>query len=160
MILSNAPKDYICPICAGIRDTSSPDTLIKQTDFVYDDEIVTAIINTFFMGTKNSGNVIVIPKEHYENIYALPDDVGHRIFEVSKKLAIAMKEAYQCDGIKVIQNNEPAADQHAFHYHLHLYPRYKNDGFNSLLPEQKRLPDPEERAEYAEKIKAALGNTA
>jgi histidine triad (HIT) family protein len=156
MIKSNAPKDYKCPICAGINDTSSPDTLITDTDFVYEDDLVAVIINTFFMGTKNSGNVIVIPKQHYESIYTLPDEVGHRVFEVSKKIAIAMKNAYKCDGIKVIQNNEPAADQHAFHYHLHVYPRYSNDGFNNLLPEQKRLAESDERAEYAERIKNVL----
>lgn len=156
MIPSNAPKDYKCPICIGIRDTSDPGTLITPTDFVYDDDIVTALINTFFMGKKNAGHVIVVPKEHYESIYTLPDKVGHRVFDVSKQIAIAMKKAYKCDGIKVIQNNEPAADQHAFHYHLHVFPRYHDDGFNSLLPEQKRLAEPEERAGYAEKLKLAL----
>src|SRR5581483_2017681 len=110
MILSNAPKDYKCPICIGFRDTSSPDTLIRPSDFVYEDDTVIALINTFFMGTKNAGHVIVVPKQHYESLYTLPDKVGHRIFDISKKIAIAMKEAYKCDGIKIMQNNEPAAE--------------------------------------------------
>jgi len=153
MIPSNAPRNYTCPICAGLRDTTSPDTLIRASDFVYDDDVVAALINTFFMGKKNAGHVIVVPKEHFESVYTLPDEVGHRIFDVSKKIAIAMKQAYKCDGIKLIQNNEPAADQHAFHYHLHIFPRYKGDGFNGLLPSQKRLAEPEERAGYAKKLK-------
>lgn len=157
MILTNTPKGYKCPICIGIRDTTSPDTLIRPSDFVYDDGMVTALINTFFMGTKNAGHVIVVPKEHFENVYDLPPLVGHQIFDVSQKIARAIKEAYACDGIKLIQNNEPAADQHAFHYHLHVFPRYHDDGFNRLLPSQKRLADPEERANYAEKLRKALG---
>ena len=54
------------------------------------------------------------------------------------------------------QNNEPAGDQHAFHFHFHIFPRYKDDGYNVVQPSEKRLADPHERKEYAHKIKAAL----
>jgi histidine triad (HIT) family protein len=154
-IPSNAPADYKCPICLGIKGSDSPDTLIKATDFVYKDDLVTAFINSFFMG-KNAGHVIVVPNAHFESIYTLPSNIGHRVFDVAQKIALAMKEAYQCDGITTRNNNEPAGDQHAFHFHFHIFPRYDNDGYNSVLPSEKRLAEPEERAKYAEKIKAAL----
>jgi histidine triad (HIT) family protein len=67
-----------------------------------------------------------------------------------------MKEAYQCDGITTRQNNEPAGDQHAFHFHFHLFPRYTDDGYNAVQPAEKRLADPAERKEYAAKIKTVL----
>jgi histidine triad (HIT) family protein len=158
MIQSRAPKDYVCPICTGIKSGKSEDTLIRDTDFVYEDDLVTAFINSFFMG-KNAGHVVVLPKEHYESIYTIPEECGHRIFDVSQKIAVAMKEEYGCDGITLRQNNEPAGDQHAFHYHLHVFPRYDNDGFNKVQPEQKRLAEPDERKEYADRIKAALKNS-
>jgi diadenosine tetraphosphate (Ap4A) HIT family hydrolase len=63
-----------------------------------------------------------------------------------------------CLGVKQVVsddtlNNELAGDQHAFHYHLHVFPRYNDDGFNEILPKDKRLASPEERAEYAKKLK-------
>jgi histidine triad (HIT) family protein len=155
MIPSNAPENYECPICLGLQGSGSPKTLIKPTDFVYKDELVTAFINTFFMG-KNAGHVIVVPNEHFESLYTLPAEQGHRIFDVAQRVALAMKEAYRCDGITTRNNNEPAGDQHAFHFHFHVFPRYKDDGYNTVQPSDKRLAKPDERAKYAEKIKAAI----
>ncbi len=155
MIQSNAPKNYECPICLGVQGSDSAKTLMRPSDLVYKDELVSAFINSFFVG-KNSGHVIVVPNEHYETIYTLPTELGHRIFDVAQKIALAMKEAYQCDGITTRNNNEPAGDQHAFHFHFHVFPRYKDDGYNTIPPSDKRLAEPTERAGYAVKIKAAL----
>lgn len=155
MITSNAPKDYICPICLGVKEIESPNTLLKPTDIVYKDDLVTAFINSFFMG-KNGGHVIVVPNEHYENLYTLSAEHGYRIFEVAQKVALVMKEVYGCDGITTRQNNEPAGDQHAFHFHFHIFPRYKDDGYNAVQPSEKRLADPEERAGYAARLRPML----
>lgn len=152
---SRAPKDYICPICLGIEGVESTNTLIKQTDIIYKDDLVTVFINSFFVG-KNSGHAIVVPNKHFENAYDLPRAYGHRVFDVAKEVAIVMKKAYKCDGITIQQNNEPAGDQHAFHYHLHVFPRYENDGYNEVKPEDKRLADPQERKVYANKLKTEL----
>ena len=154
-IPSNAPDGYDCPICYGLNEPGGSKTLVKSEDFVYRDNLVTAFINTFFLG-KNAGHVIVVPNEHYENIYTVPLHVGQRVFEVAQKVAIAMKEAYSCDGITTRNNNESAGDQHAFHYHFHVFPRYVDDGFNNFAPSDKRLAEPEERATYAEKLKPLL----
>jgi len=155
MIESRAPENYNCPICMGIQGSESTDTLIRPNDIVYEDNLVVGFINSFFMG-KNAGHVIVVPKEHYESIYTLPAEYGHRVFDVAQKIAMAMKTAYDCDGITTRQNNEPAGDQHAFHYHFHIFPRYNNDGYNQVAPADKRLAEPDERAKYAGRIKAAL----
>ncbi|MBW4061966.1 HIT domain-containing protein [Candidatus Saccharibacteria bacterium] len=155
IIKSHAPENYDCPICLGLLGSASQKTLIKASDFVYRDELVSAFINTFFIG-KNGGHVIVVPNEHFENIYTLPVAHGHRIFDVAQMIALAMKAAYDCDGITTRNNNEPAGDQHAFHYHFHVFPRYVDDDYNSVSPAEKRLTEPAERAGYAAKIKAAL----
>ncbi|HSW37379.1 MAG TPA: HIT family protein [Candidatus Saccharimonadales bacterium] len=153
--VSNAPSNYICPICLGVQKIVSDKTLIKPTDIVYQDDLVTAFINSFFMG-HNTGSVIVVPNEHFENIYSLPTKYGHRIFDVTQRISLAMKQVYKCDGITTRQNNEPAGDQHAFHFHFHIFPRYKSDNYNSMLPSQKYLAEPEERAKYAHKLVAVL----
>lgn len=155
MFPSNAPNDYECPICLGVAHIENDQTLLKTVDIVYTDELVTVFINSFFVG-KNSGHAIVVPNKHFETLYEIPDEIGSRIFKISKKVAIAMKTSYECDGITIRQNNEPAADQHAFHYHLHVIPRYANDGFNEAVTTGSRLSGPDERVEYAEKLSAAM----
>jgi len=151
---NHAPKSYKCPICLGVEGIESKETLLKQKDLIYKDKLVSAFINSFFIG-KNAGHVIVVPNKHFENIYELPSEYSHRIADVAQKIAIAMKEAYKCDGITTRQNNEPAGDQHAFHYHFHIFPRYKNDGYNKNCAE-KRLAPPEERLKYAKRMGNAL----
>lgn len=155
MPTSNAPDNYVCPICLGVEGADTEQTLMRSTDTVYKDDLVTAFINSFFVG-RNAGHVIVVPNKHYENIYDLPSEYGYRVFDTAQKIALAMKEAYGCDGITTRQNSEPAGDQHAFHFHFHIFPRYENDGFNTVGSD-KRLAGPSERAEYAQKLRLALG---
>ncbi len=157
MFESNAPKDYICPICLGNNGVENDDTLLRQQDLVFQDDLVIVWINSFWI-PGNEGHVIIVPNDHYENIYAVPNKVGHRIFEVSKMMSQAMKQAYDCDGITLRQNNEPAGDQHAFHYHLHVFPRYEEDDFNQNLVDESFLSDENKRSEYADLLKKELDN--
>ena len=152
---SHAPKEYICPICLGNQGIESDDTLLKQADLVFSDDVVMVWVNSFWV-SGNEGHVIIVPKEHFENIYELSSRVGHRIFEVSKLLSKAIKQSYGCDGITVRQNNEPAGDQHAFHYHMHIFPRYEGDSFNQELTKKSYLSDPQDRIQYVEKLKNYL----
>lgn len=152
---SSTPKDYICPICLGNKDIESEATLLKQADLVLRDDLVSVWVNSFWI-KGNEGHIIIVPNEHFENIYDLSDRVGHRIFEISKLMSKAIKNAYGCDGITLRQNNEPAGDQHAFHYHLHIFPRYMNDNFNQELTKKSYLSNPEKRLQYVEKLKKYL----
>lgn len=113
-----------------------------------------AFISSFFIGN-NAGHVIIIPNQHFENMYDLPNDYATRVQEVAKKIALALKTAYNCDGISTLQNNEPAGDQHAFHYHFHVFPRYEKDElFKNML--DKKTTTKEDRLPYAQKIKSVL----
>lgn len=146
--------EYRCPICIAIQGIENEQTWIKQDDFVYRDELVSVFISSkFFKG--NEGHPLVVPAAHIENIYDLSDEVARRIVDVSRKVAIALKEARGCDGVTIIQNNEPAGDQHAFHYHAHIIPRFEGDGFHQELF-NTYLSDPQERVEYAQKLREAL----
>jgi len=152
---NHAPKDYKCPICLGILGIESEDTLLKQADLVYKDSLIRVFVNSFWIPTCE-GHVIVVPNEHYENIYELPDEVGHRISDVVKTMAIAMRKAYGCDGITTRQNNEPAGNQHAFHYHHHIFPRYDGDSFNINLTKKSILSGHKERIKYVNILKEAI----
>jgi histidine triad (HIT) family protein len=148
---NHAPKNYICPICLGVKGIENKDTLITRSDIVYKNEFVTAFISSFFIGN-NHGHVIIVPNEHIENIYDLSNELSYKIQDAAKMIALALKETYKCDGISTAQHNEPAGDQHVFHYHFHVFPRYENDNlYGNML--NKRSTTPEERLEYAEKLR-------
>jgi histidine triad (HIT) family protein len=158
---NHAPENYTCPLCLAVEGIENDKTLVKQADIFFKDESVTAFISSFLV-RKNPGHVIVIPNKHYENLYDLPDEFIASIHSFSKRAAIALKKAYGCDGVSLSQHNEPAGDQHAWHYHLHIVPRYPGDEFYKSILEhvqtvaKRPILDPEKRAEYAEKLKKAL----
>jgi len=64
-------------------------------------------------------------------------------------------EVYKCDGVSTRQHNEPSGNQDVWHYHLHVFPRYKND---NLYKTDRRNSEPEERTEYAEKLREYFRN--
>ena len=150
---NHAPKDYICPLCQIAKGEST--TLGLQEDAViFRDELVTAFVAGKWWRL-NPGHVIIVPNQHIENLYDLPGDIGYRIFDISKKTAIALKEAYGCDGVSTKQHNEHAGNQEVWHYHLHVLPRYEKDN-HYLNHEDTYWPTMEERRPYADKLKRYL----
>lgn len=77
----------------------------------------------------NPGHTLLVPKKHFANLYEMPDDVLAELAPIIKKLGIAIKKAVSADGINIGMNNDPAAGQLVFHAHIHIMPRYKNDGY-------------------------------
>jgi histidine triad (HIT) family protein len=148
-MFNHEPKDYICPFCLVVQGIENEHVLTKQDDIIYKDEYVTAFIGAGCW-RNNKGNVIIIPNLHFENIYDLPFEFSHKIHDFEKKVAIAFKEVYQCDGVSSRQHNEPCGNQDVWHYHLHVFPRYKDD---NLYKTGRELCSPEERFAYAEKLR-------
>lgn len=151
LMYNYAPPDYVCPICLGVQGIESDQTLIRQSDVVYKDDAVMVFVASYFIGN-NPGHLIVVPLQHFEHLYDLPDEVGAHIFSVARTYSIIMRNAYGCEGVTTVQNNGPAAGQHAFHYHLHLFPRYLEDDIYAFM-NAKRETSPEERLIFSEKIR-------
>lgn len=147
---NHAPKDYKCVLCLPAQGIESEDTMMKQADIFYKDDLVVAAVNSKFIET-NPGHAIIFPVDHYENIYDMPDEVLARVSRLTKQVAIAIKEIRTCEGITIHQNNEPASNQHAFHYHQHIFPRWKGDKLYSGSPVW--VSDPSERIPYANALK-------
>jgi histidine triad (HIT) family protein len=82
----------------------------------------------------------------------MSEEIGHRIFDVSKQVALALKATYNCEGVSTRQHNEPAGNQDVWHYHLHVFPRYKDDNLY-LNHKDTYWPTAEEKLPYAEKLK-------
>ena len=110
---------------------------------------------TAFVGAhqwpKNHGNVIIVPNEHFENLYDLPLHFALPLHELVKTIALALKTVYACEGVSTRQHNEPAGSQDVWHYHVHVTPRYTGDGFYSS---QRALMPQDERAQHAQRLRA------
>lgn len=92
---------------------------------LYEDEDFRVILD---LGPATKGHALILPKEHADNLYELPEEAAAKVLVLAKKMAIKMRETLQCDGLNLIQNNGAAAGQTVNHFHLHLIPRYENDG--------------------------------
>ena len=91
---------------------------------LYEDEEFRVILD---LGPASKGHALILPKQHYANLYELPYELAEKVIRLAKKMVIAMTKALQCDGFNVVQNNGEAAGQTVFHFHMHLIPRYKDD---------------------------------
>lgn len=149
---NHAPNDYVCPFCRIVRENAAGEI----SEIVFQDEVVTAFMS-LHDPPNNLGHVVIVPNEHYENIYDLPSSIAARVHEYSRRIALAMKSAYRCDGITIRQNNEPHGGQDVWHYHLHIYPRYEGDNFPRV---EKDVTLKEQRLERAERLRAHMVNHA
>ena len=95
------------------------------TNTVYEDEDFRAILD---MGPATKGHTLIIPKEHADNLYELPDDTAGKAMKLAKKLGERMVERLEADGLNIVQNNGETAGQTVMHFHIHVIPRYKDDG--------------------------------
>ncbi len=149
---NHAPENYVCPFCLLVQGKTNEHVHSVQSDIVYHDHAVTAFVGSH-QWPNNHGNTLVVPNEHFENIYDLPIHYAQDIHRVARLLALAMKRAYSCDGVSTRQHNEPGGYQDVWHYHLHVTPRYENDQY--YLTQRESMPE-DERAKHAERIKGHL----
>lgn len=149
---NHAPENYSCPFCLLIAGVENERVHSVQSDIVYHDDAVTAFVGSG-QWKNNHGNTIIVPNEHFENIYDLPIRYAQDIHRVAKMLALTMKAVYSCDGVSTRQHNEPGGSQDVWHYHLHVTPRYRDDNYYGT---HRELMSVNERAEHAGKIRAYL----
>lgn len=121
------------------------------TTTVYEDELFRAIMD---ISPAKKGHVIILTKNHFDNIYELDEESGSRLLLVASRIAKAMKKGLCCDGVNLLQNNGEEAWQSVFHLHMHIIPRYKDDELVFPWPHEEYKEG--EAAKYAERIKANL----
>lgn len=146
---NHEPNNYLYPCCSIIKGNNYPGIVSLQSDVIFKEEKVTAFIS-LHQSLNNHGSIVIVPNEHYENIYDLPEEYGIYIQRAVKKVVIAMKAIYSCDGVSTRQHNEPGGNQDVWHYHLHVAPRYLNDNF--YFSKREVMMD-NERAEHARRYK-------
>ena len=91
---------------------------------LYEDEDFKIILDR---GPATKGHALLLPKEHYENLYEIEDETAAKVLPLAKKMAAKMTKAFGCDGFNLVQNNGECAGQTVFHFHLHMIPRYAEE---------------------------------
>lgn len=104
---------------------------------------------------------MILPKEHYADIYEIDEKTAGHAMQLAKKLAKHMTDVLKCDGFNIVQNNHEIAGQTVFHFHMHLIPRYKNAKNNDILIWDHEEFTPEEMAgdqRFFKDVKRLLNN--
>lgn len=117
---------------------------------LYEDDDFRVILD---VAPASKGHALILPKEHYANLYELDDILASKAFVLAKKMITVLKDIVGCDGYNVLQNNGEAAGQTVFHFHMHLIPRYKAAKNNDILKWSEETFSAEEMAEIRDALK-------
>jgi histidine triad (HIT) family protein len=115
---------------------------------IYEDELVLAFLD---ISPINKGHILVIPKEHHTSSSTVPEATAGRMFRVAARLGVAAKRSLEADGYNLHLSDGTCAGQVVMHAHLHLVPRWTDDGFHWNWRQLKYDSDAE-RDQFAEKI--------
>ncbi len=122
-------------------------------DIVYEDNSTIAFLDIHPI---NKGHTLVMPKNHSKNLLEDNEKDLEKISLVIKKVGNAVMKATNAEGMNIMSNINPIAGQIVFHTHLHLIPRFKNDGYNPHAIKHKKKYEQGESKELASKIKSIL----
>lgn len=118
---------------------------------IYEDDLFRVILD---LSPATKGHALILPKKHMANIFEMDEETAEKVFVLASWIAKAMKEALNCDGLNIVQNNGEIAGQTVFHFHMHIIPRYNDDGQQiNWVP---KTSEAAERDMIAEQIKNVL----
>ncbi|MCR4651152.1 MAG: HIT family protein [Lachnospiraceae bacterium] len=109
------------------------------TNAIYEDDKYKVILD-LYPATK--GHALILPKDHYKNLFELPEENCREVLVLAKKMASHMKEKLGAEGFNLLQNNGEIAGQTIFHFHMHLIPRYSDDG-QDITPKPQTMSEEE-----------------
>lgn len=124
-------KDSNCIFCK-IANGEIPSTTL------YEDEDFRVILD---LGPATRGHALLLPKEHYKDLFDLDDEVAAKVLVRAKRIAGRIRTGLKADGMNLVQNNGEAAGQTVFHFHMHLIPRYQDDHAGILWEPGKTTPE-------------------
>jgi len=113
----------VCPFCR-IASGKAPASI------VYEDATVLAFMD---LNPANVGHTLVVPREHWENIYKVPEKVLAEMITVVKRVSAAVKKTVDAEGISVLQLNGMVAGQSVMHIHFHVIPRFRGDPLSKAI---------------------------
>ena len=120
------------------------------TNSIYEDDMFRVILDA---APASKGHALIIPKEHYANIYEIDTEAAGEAMKLAKKMAAHMTKKLKCDDFNLLQNNGEIAGQTVFHFHLHLVPRYKDMKNDDILRWNHETYTEEEMKEICSELK-------
>ena len=129
-----------CIFCKIANGEVSAETL-------YEDEKFRVILD---QGPATKGHALILPKDHYADLFELPEETAGEVMKLAKGMMIKMRDKLGCEGFNLVQNNGDLAGQTVFHFHLHLIPRYRAD--RQTIAWKPQEVTPEELAEVRKQI--------
>lgn len=143
--MSEAVNCVFCKLLSGELEVS----------MIYRDDVCAAVMD---IQPVNPGHLLVVPCRHAPYLADLNEEESGRMFCVAQRLATALrKSGVKCEGVNLFLADGEAAGQEVFHAHLHVFPRFRGDGFGLVFPPQySSKPERKELDEIAENIKTAL----
>ena len=123
---------------------------VFPTNSIYEDDDFNVILDA---SPATKGHALILPKEHYANIYEMDEDVLGKAAKLAKKIITHEKEVLGCDGYNIVQNNGEVAGQTVFHFHMHLIPRYGNDENKKIIEWDQNEFSEEEMKSICEAMK-------
>lgn len=100
------------------------------SNVIYEDDKCAVILDA---SPATKGHALILPKEHYADIFAIEEDMLTHVIQTAKKVATRMKEVLGCEGVNIVQNNGTVAGQTVFHFHMHVIPRYEADDNTGVI---------------------------
>lgn len=120
------------------------------TNSIYEDDDFNVFMD---VAPATKGHALVVPKNHYADIYEIDPEVLARAVKVGQKVIKHATKVLGCEGYNLLQNNGEVAGQTMFHFHMHLIPRYKDMDNTNLLKCMPGEADAEEIKALAEALK-------
>ncbi|MBM0107760.1 HIT family protein [Steroidobacter sp. S1-65] len=147
--MRHAPAGYECPFCrlAGTLDEPASESAI----ILVEPRVFAFVPLHHYAGIR--GNCLIVPRAHYENVFDIPDNLGEDFFRATRLIANALQDAFGCEGISTRQHNGPAGNQDVWHFHLHVFPRFRDDGLYGGAAAPYAI---EERMDVASRLRSSL----
>lgn len=123
---------------------------VFPTNSIYEDEDFNVILDA---SPATKGHALILPKEHYANMFEIDDDILAKVAKLAKKIMTHEKEILGCDGYNLVQNNGEAAGQTVFHFHMHLIPRYSDNNESKMINWKPNEFSDEEMKDICDKMK-------
>ena len=119
---------------------------------IYEDETVFSFLD---INPLTKGHCLVIPKKHFEDIFDIEAQILEKIIVAAKNISEKLRKSLKADGLNLLQSNGSKAGQEVLHFHLHIIPRYEEDGLrrNNLFRERPKKESIENLKKIAETIK-------
>lgn len=133
-----------CVFCAIVTGEGSAHT-------IHEDAETLAFMD---INPATDGHCLVIPKVHASDVWSLGEEEGAAVWRSVRRVAHAVRDGLQPDGLNILQSNGRAALQTVFHYHVHLIPRYLDDGIH--VPLMRAPGDRSRLAEFADRLRRAM----